>query len=324
MTFPEPYRARPARRDDLEALVRLSEARDLADVGSVGQSRDEILEDWAAPFVDLERDTVVVELDGGDLAAYGVVISLDPAVQVRAVGRVHPDHAGRGIGSALVDGFEHRASDRIGRGERSPLRIDVSDADAAVASLLRARGYRHVRSSWMMQRSLPADGLQRPDPDGISFRSATIDDEPAMHAVDQASFTEHFGFEPLPFEDWRGWVHDSPGYDPALSILAVADDEPVGVSLNFGSDDGVGWVGDLAVLPGFRRRGIASALLVRSFDGLAAAGHHEVRLGVDTENTTGATFLYERVGMGVLRGYHVYERWLDGAYAEAPPEEEPT
>ena len=56
MTFPAPYRARPARRDDLDPLVELFQARDMADVGFLDQSREEILEDWAYPSFDLGRD----------------------------------------------------------------------------------------------------------------------------------------------------------------------------------------------------------------------------------------------------------------------------
>jgi len=38
-----------------------------------------------------------------------------------------------------------------------------------------------------------------------------------------------------------------------------------------------------------------------------------VRLGVATENTTGATHLYDGVGMTVRRRYDLYEKQLTGA-----------
>ena len=75
-------------------------------------------------------------------------------------------------------------------------------------------------------------------------------------------------------------MRGAPGYDPVLTVLAFAGERLVGVSVNFAADDGIGWVGDLAVVPEHRRRGIASALLVRSFAALTASGHHDVRLGV--------------------------------------------
>lgn len=313
MTFPEPYRARSARRSDLDALVELHEASDLAHAGFVDQARDEILEDWASPFLDLERDSIVAEAPDGSLAAYGFVLAQDPSLQVRAVGFVHPDATGRGLGSALVDQLEARAGRRVPSGHACPIRIDVPDRDEAAAELLRGRGYRNVRSSWLMERPLPADDLERPDPEGLAFRTATFEDEPAIHAVLEESFQEHFGYEPMAFEDWRVWMRGAPGYDPALTVLAFAGERLVGVSVNFAADDGIGWVADLAVVPEHRRRGIASALLVRSFAALTESGHHDVRLGVDARNTTGASRLYEAVGMSVLRGFDVYEKQLTGA-----------
>ena len=122
MTFPAPYRARPARRDDLDALVALFEARDRVDVGFVDPSRDEIVADWAVARFDFERDTVVAEAPDGAVAAYGLVLALDPAVQVFAMGKVHPEHTGRGLGSALLVETERRAALRLPPGVSAPFR----------------------------------------------------------------------------------------------------------------------------------------------------------------------------------------------------------
>jgi mycothiol synthase len=313
VTFPLPYRARSARRGDLDALVELFQARDLADVGFVDQARDEILEDWASPFLDLERDSLVAETPDGSLAAYGIVLAFDPTVQFVAVGRVHPAHVARGLGSAILAEQERRAVDRLEAGISSPFRTSIPSTDEPAIRLLTVCGYRHVRSSWLMQRPLPADDLDRRNPAGVHFRSGTTADEPLVHSVLEGAFRQHFGYEPVPFDDWRRGIHGAPGYDPALSVLAFVDQELAGVSVNFAADDGAGWVGDLGVLPRFRRRSIAAALLDRSFAALAASGHHEVRLGVDTENESGATHLYEAAGMRVRRTFDTYEKALSGA-----------
>ena len=109
-----------------------------------------------------------------------------------------------------------------------------------------------------------------------------------------------------------------PGYDPSLIVLAFEGEEPVGASVNLAADDGVGWVGDLGVREAWRRRGAGRALLARSFAELAARGHHEVRLGVDTENATGATDLYAGIGMTVRRRHDLYEKQLTGAWLMPP------
>lgn len=313
MIVPEPYRARPARRDDLDDLVELFEARDLVDVGFVDQAREEILEDWASPTLDFARDTTVVEDPEGAVAAYGIVLVNDPDVQVFAMGKVHPSHVGRGLGAAIFAEQERRARELIGPGMSSPLRTSVPETDVAAHGLARSCGYAHVRSSWLMERALPAPDVAGPDPGGITFRLGSAGDEPTIHAVLESAFEQHFGYERMPYEQWARWVRASPGYDPALVVLACSGDRPVGVSVNLAAPDGAGWIGDLGVLEGFRRRGIASALLARSFETLSAAGHHQVRLGVDSENATGATRLYEGVGMTVRRRFDLYEKQLTGA-----------
>ncbi|MGH2539497.1 MAG: GNAT family N-acetyltransferase, partial [Actinomycetota bacterium] len=238
---------------------------------------------------------------------------LDPTVQFVAVGRVHPAHAGRGLGSAILEEQERRAIERLDAGVISPFRTSTPSTDEAAHRLLADGGYRHARSSWLMQRPLPAADLEPVDPDGIAFRAGSTADEPVVHAVVEEAFRDHFGYEPMTLDDWQRWVHASPGYDAELAVLAFAGERLAGVSVNLAADDGAGWVGDLGVLPAFRRRGIARALLDRSFAALAASGHHEVRLGVDTENASGATHLYRSVGMTVRRSFDLYEKRLTGA-----------
>ncbi len=151
-------------------------------------------------------------------------------------------------------------------------------------------------------------------PDGITMRlGAPEGDEVIAYQVLDEAFRDHFGYEPSEQQEWLQEFRGMPGYDPSLIVLAFEGEEPVGVSVSMAADDGVGWVGDLGVLGPWRRRGVGRALLTRSFAELAARGHHEVRLGVDTENTTGATHLYAGVGMTVRRRYDLYEKLLTGA-----------
>jgi ribosomal protein S18 acetylase RimI-like enzyme len=60
------------------------------------------------------------------------------------------------------------------------------------------------------------------------------------------------------------------------------------------------WVGSIGVVPAWRCRGLALALLRDSFRRFREAGETIGALGVDAENPTGAVQLYERAGMRVL------------------------
>ena len=60
----------------------------------------------------------------------------------------------------------------------------------------------------------------------------------------------------------------------------------------------------------WRRRGLAQALLLASFRDFRRRGETLVRLGVDSENPTGAVRLYERAGMRQVWRADVYRKHL--------------
>jgi ribosomal protein S18 acetylase RimI-like enzyme len=98
---------------------------------------------------------------------------------------------------------------------------------------------------------------------------------------------------------------DTPSFDPDLWLLAFEGDRLVGGSLN-AIRVGRGYVNDLGVLREARKRGLAAHLLYRSFEMFKERGLTEGALFVDAQNPTGATRLYERVGMYVAREYELY------------------
>ena len=62
---------------------------------------------------------------------------------------------------------------------------------------------------------------------------------------------------------------------------------------------GAGFVGAIGVRKRWRRRGVGLALLLHIFGEFYRRGQPRIALGVDAENPTGATQLYERAGMHV-------------------------
>ena len=59
-----------------------------------------------------------------------------------------------------------------------------------------------------------------------------------------------------------------------------------------------------------RGRGIGRALLLTAFVAVHARGGEAVELGVDAANPSGATQLYEGVGMHEHHGFEVWEKSL--------------
>src|SRR5437773_1127836 len=109
-----------------------------------------------------------------------------------------------------------------------------------------------------------------------------------------------------PFDRWVDEQSTSPTFDPTLWLLAKDAGEPVG-ALTASVGDDRGWVDYLGVLEPFRGRGIGAALLQRTFAAIAARGIRRILVSVDSENPTGATGLYERVGMRVVKRWDLWE-----------------
>ena len=137
-------------------------------------------------------------------------------------------------------------------------------------------------------------------------------DLPAVHAVLDEAFVGHWDYHSEPFDRWVEEQVDVARFDPTLWLLAREAGEPVAALTGRVQGDH-GWVGSLGVRAPWRGRGIGAALLRRSFAAFWRRGLRRVVLGVDAENATGATALYEREGMRVVQRWDVWEREGGGA-----------
>jgi mycothiol synthase len=132
-----------------------------------------------------------------------------------------------------------------------------------------------------------------------------------VHAAQQEAFADHWEHREVPWEEWERERFGDDRFDPSLWLLAVDGDEIAGFSLNYWKTGGDwGWIGSIGVRRPWRRRGIAEALLRASFAEFARRGETRVGLGVDGQSPTGATRLYERVGMRIFWRAVVYEKEL--------------
>jgi ribosomal protein S18 acetylase RimI-like enzyme len=69
-------------------------------------------------------------------------------------------------------------------------------------------------------------------------------------------------------------------------------------------------VGAIGVRKQWRRRGLGLALLLHAFGEFYRRGQPRIGLGVDAQNPTGATRLYERAGMHVAYEAIAFEKAL--------------
>ena len=150
-------------------------------------------------------------------------------------------------------------------------------------------------------------------PEGINIsRIGPTDDALAIHAVLSEAFAKEWSPHLGSFDRWVEEQSSTPSYDPSLWLLAKDGTELVGVlTANTWGDRGC--VSHLGVLAHYRRRGIGAALLRHSFATFASRGVRRIVLNVDTDNPTGATTLYEHVGMRVGKRWDMWERSSEGS-----------
>jgi ribosomal protein S18 acetylase RimI-like enzyme len=114
----------------------------------------------------------------------------------------------------------------------------------------------------------------------------------------------------MAFEEWQRFRLEADDTDTSLWFMARAGAEVAGVIRCDSQKFGGGFVGALGVRSPWRGRGIGAALLQHAFAEYCRRGLTHVSLGVDAENPTGATRLYERVGMRVVSEDVVFEKEL--------------
>ena len=307
MSLPDGYELRAPTTDDLVAVAALLQADDSEEAGEPTLGADFVEGSWSAPGFVLATDAWAVTDDAGTVVGYGQIQPDGPDL-VGSCGVVHPQHRGRGIGSALLELIDARASALLAGSSTPRFRHGITAGDRDAEELLRARGLRLLRHFWHMRIDLDGPFDPGPLPDGIEIDPIDPErDLPEAHAILVEAFVGDPSHTPAPFDRWVEEEASMPTFDPTLWLLARADGRPAGVLTGSPGEDG-GSVDYLAVRAAFRSRGIAAALLRRSFALFAARGFHRVLVSVDAENVAGATRVYERVGMRTVWAWDLWER----------------
>jgi mycothiol synthase len=203
---------------------------------------------------------------------------------------------GRGIGTAIVKRGEAFAR----REGAKRIHVGAAEPDAAARALFESRGYRAVRRFYEMAVELTEAPIVPELPDGLVVDELRDGEQRAFYEVLNEAFADDWEWHPKPFEGWfeirRDQHHDEHG--PVWFVIRDGE-ELAAVTRNEPSVAGGGYVGAIGVRPAWRGRGLAKALLHRTFAEFWRRGITRVTLDVDSQNATGAVRLYERVGMHV-------------------------
>lgn len=253
--------------------------------------------DWWAR-VDLAHDSWLLEEQGAPLAAGWLFPYGEKAA---FAGVVAQGAKGRGLGAAIVD----RAEEAAQRRGLSRMHTWIPPEDAAAIALFRARGYEQVRLFYEMAVELEAEPPEPKVPAGLLLDAFREEDARAFHATFEEAFADHWEWHGSPFDEW--WELRR-GDDQTLWFVVRDGDEVAAAVRNDAERNGGGYVGIIGVRRAWRGLGLGKALLHRTFGEFWKRGERRVSLDVDADSPTGATKLYEAVGMHVEGAMAVYER----------------
>jgi mycothiol synthase len=315
--LPTGFIGRPVKPvDDLAAVVELCNAAATAEYGVPDVDERLMRERYEIPGFSPERDSLLLLDAAGDAAALGEIYDNEKEhVAPFFYVRVRPDLLDSAVPDHVLDWGAGRAAQNLSRAEAGT-RVAVHSSVAAVnAGMIAAHeraGWQLERTSWTMEIDLRERGVPPPEwPEGITVRTADLEgDARAIHAAENDSFSDHYGFLASTFDDW--WYFRTRFFvpEPDLWFLAMDGTEIAGMALCSSQRIGqpeLGWVSTLGVRRAWRRRGLGLAILQHSFRELQKRGKPRAGLGVDAQSLTGATRLYERAGMRVVRESREYE-----------------
>ncbi|MEU6136239.1 GNAT family N-acetyltransferase [Nocardioides sp. NPDC047086] len=289
MILPAGYSERPLALADAAAVTRVMAADELATVGEVVIELADIVSEWQRPSFDISARTVGVVDASGDLVGYA-----ECSGGFRADAAVHPDHWGRGLGTALAAWVATKARE-LGEPVIGMPVPQGSPGDQLLESL----GWFPRWESWVLALPEEASIPVRELPAAYAIRAATPQDLEQVWTVVEDAFLEWSERAREPFADWVATTIERPGAEPwNVRVVTDPDGAVVAAAVLVMTEDGrEGYVSKLATRKEQRNRGLARALLTDAFG--AARAHGATRATLSTDSRTGALDLYLHVGMVV-------------------------
>jgi len=311
-------------QEDADAIADLINICAIETTGKPSITARTVLRFLRMPGHDLAQDARLAFDSRGHLIGFALLEYSAPNTTLYLHSELHPRYHGHSVGASLCQWGEARARRLLPSApEDEPVVImqKKPSTDSAAQSRLNQLGYSIVRHSYRMVLHLDSQPPEPAIPPGFHIRPFDRRSESrAMVRVLQEAFRDHWGYAARsPEEEYERWMHlldEHAGQDLApFWLVALEEDRVVGVCLGNPREQGdpdMAWVHALGVLPEYRRKGLALALLRHNFGAFYRLGRNRAGLEVDAESKTGATQLYNRAGMAVDRRYDIYQKRIGG------------
>ncbi len=211
---PAPSRVRAPLRADLEAIVNLLNACDVAETGRPDTTADDVAGDWDLVGFELSKDAWIAETGDGRVVGYAYTGDQFRTGELEADVWVHPERAEPDLARRLLGLAERRARQLAsGRGYAAPaLDVFCDSTNAVKRELLQGRGFTLRLTVIRMAIDLEADLREPGPPAGVELREFRPgDDDRAMYAAMTEAFADHHRQSDEPFEAWRARLlgHDA-------------------------------------------------------------------------------------------------------------------
>jgi mycothiol synthase len=302
---------------DVDALYRIARDCEGAVVAEPDTTRADVEGLFTSPESDLvDGSRVAVDDDGSALGF--VAVFHDPiGREVTADAYVAPT-VDDSVWDLLLDHARAYATDKVAtvdpdEAAKWTLNAGSYMQDERYGSALRRQDFEVVRRFHTMGITFdPTDPPQTPEPPAGVTLTIAGDDEAqwrVAHHIANTAFKDHWSHVEHSYDHDMAWFRSN-SFDPTQWLIAVVDGEPAGVSLGNDHLDELNWgyISTLGVLREYRGRGVARFLLQTAFADAYARGRFGMKLGVDSENATGAPALYAAVGMNPVQEIDAWRR----------------
>lgn len=306
---------RPLDVDDAEAMSALQQVCFVVD-GGYRITPSEMREDFDRFGEHAATDSIgAFRLDGRLVAMAWAQVPRGGITEHRGFIRIEIDPEVRGeVDDDLLAWVEAAASHRLrtfGDGVSLTLyRYGVYDEMNDAIALMERHGYELSRYFTDNLRDLSTPIDDRPLDEALSARSWSQQVEVDALVVHNQAFADHWASQPIESHVWASY-NAGEFFDADASWVVYDGAMPVAylMSSTYPHDfDDRGqtesWVEGLGTVRSHRRRGIASALITMAVRRYVEKGMEHARIGVDSENPTGANRLYESLG------FHPEERTM--------------
>ncbi|MFJ4670798.1 GNAT family N-acetyltransferase [Kitasatospora purpeofusca] len=329
-------------RADAPRVAGLLAACEAADRTGDRRGAPELLDDWAAPGIELAAGSVCAWA-GPEPVAYAVTRArehADPVHEMALELAVHPAHRTRDVLAQLLARCRRTAArrhrERFGDGIPLELHTRTHGHQRWLAEALdaaghrRARGYRGMRIDLAAHTSADAPahapGAAPVLPPGSVLVPFEDRHDEALLTARNAIFAGHPGSVPMTPATWRHAVTGNPYFSPGTSFLLFsADGRQVLCYLltteypTTGAADGGRelYLANAGTSPELHGRGLYRAVITHTLAHAKRLGFRWAVLDVDDTNTMAVGGFYERLGARTIRTWTGHVLDVTGAAARA-------